>query len=167
MILSQDVAVDGWALTMLKPKNVGYASTCNSVGQVESLKNSSVFKKILCFSTSLLWWSKAIFSHVYCSKKFLRSKQFLWPIYFLSLQCLIFISRLGTKKIYILALTLNIYTDLRMVPGLHPVHYSRECWLHHILPGIAVLILCNTNYFTASHFLFLLILSKWFIYKSK
>ena len=30
----QDVAVDGWALTMLKPKNVGYASTCNSVGQV-------------------------------------------------------------------------------------------------------------------------------------
>ena len=29
----QDIAVDGWALTMLKPKNVGYASTCNSVGQ--------------------------------------------------------------------------------------------------------------------------------------
>lgn len=30
---TQDVAVDGWALTMLQPKNVGYASTCNSVGQ--------------------------------------------------------------------------------------------------------------------------------------
>ena len=30
---TQDVAVDGWALTMLKPKNVGYASTCNSIGQ--------------------------------------------------------------------------------------------------------------------------------------
>ena len=30
---TQDVAVDGWALTMLKPKNVGYASTCNAVGQ--------------------------------------------------------------------------------------------------------------------------------------
>ena len=59
--------------------------------------------------------------------------------------------------------TLNIYTDLRMVPGLHPLHYSGECWLHHILPGIAVLILCNTNYFTALHFLLLLILSKWFI----
>ena len=29
---TQDVAVDGWALTMLKPKNVGYAATCNSVG---------------------------------------------------------------------------------------------------------------------------------------
>lgn len=30
---TQDIAVDGWALTMLKPRNVGHASTCNSVGQ--------------------------------------------------------------------------------------------------------------------------------------
>ncbi|XP_053566050.1 acetyl-coenzyme A transporter 1 [Bombina bombina] len=30
---TQDVAVDGWALTMLAKENVGYASTCNSVGQ--------------------------------------------------------------------------------------------------------------------------------------
>ncbi|XP_025424845.1 acetyl-coenzyme A transporter 1-like [Sipha flava] len=30
---TQDVAVDGWALTMLKKNNVGYASTCNSTGQ--------------------------------------------------------------------------------------------------------------------------------------
>lgn len=30
---TQDIAVDGWALTMLKPSNVGYASTANSVGQ--------------------------------------------------------------------------------------------------------------------------------------
>ncbi len=30
---TQDIAVDGWALTMLKPHNVGHASTCNSVGQ--------------------------------------------------------------------------------------------------------------------------------------
>lgn len=30
---TQDIAVDGWALTMLKPCNVGHASTCNSVGQ--------------------------------------------------------------------------------------------------------------------------------------
>ncbi|XP_026808439.1 acetyl-coenzyme A transporter 1-like [Rhopalosiphum maidis] len=29
---TQDIVVDGWALTMLKKKNVGYASTCNSVG---------------------------------------------------------------------------------------------------------------------------------------
>ena len=31
--ISKDIAVDGWALTMLSRENVGYASTCNSVGQ--------------------------------------------------------------------------------------------------------------------------------------
>lgn len=30
---TQDIAVDGWALTMLARRNVGYASTCNTVGQ--------------------------------------------------------------------------------------------------------------------------------------
>ena len=30
---TQDIAVDGWALTMLSRGNVGYASTCNTVGQ--------------------------------------------------------------------------------------------------------------------------------------
>lgn len=30
---TQDIAVDGWALTMLKKRNVAHASTCNSVGQ--------------------------------------------------------------------------------------------------------------------------------------
>jgi len=30
---TQDIAVDGWAITMLRPENVGYASTCNAVGQ--------------------------------------------------------------------------------------------------------------------------------------
>ena len=29
---TQDIAVDGWALTMLKPDNVGYASSCEQVG---------------------------------------------------------------------------------------------------------------------------------------
>lgn len=27
---TQDIAVDGWALTMLKRENVGYAATCNA-----------------------------------------------------------------------------------------------------------------------------------------
>ena len=30
---TQDIAVDGWALTMLSRRNVSYASTCNTVGQ--------------------------------------------------------------------------------------------------------------------------------------
>ena len=33
LMATQDIAVDGWALTMLSAENVGYASTCNSVGQ--------------------------------------------------------------------------------------------------------------------------------------
>ncbi|XP_044727688.1 acetyl-coenzyme A transporter 1 [Chrysoperla carnea] len=30
---TQDIAVDGWALTMLQKRNIGHASTCNSTGQ--------------------------------------------------------------------------------------------------------------------------------------
>ena len=30
---TQDIAVDGWALTMLSKRNVGLASTCNTIGQ--------------------------------------------------------------------------------------------------------------------------------------
>nr|CAD2175701.1 unnamed protein product [Meloidogyne enterolobii] len=41
---TQDIAVDGWALTMLSRKNVGYASTCNVVGQT-----IGVFLEMLCF----------------------------------------------------------------------------------------------------------------------
>eukprot|EP00605_Chrysophyceae_sp_TOSAG23-4_P002509 GSChrysophyteH1.ASY1.ANO1.2772.1 assembled CDS len=33
LMATQDIAVDGWALTMLSPENVGYASTANSIGQ--------------------------------------------------------------------------------------------------------------------------------------
>ena len=29
----QDIAVDGWALTMLRKENVGYAATTNAMGQ--------------------------------------------------------------------------------------------------------------------------------------
>ena len=30
---TQDIVVDGWALTMLSKENVGFASTCNTIGQ--------------------------------------------------------------------------------------------------------------------------------------
>ena len=33
LMATQDIAVDGWALTMLSPEHVGYASLCNSIGQ--------------------------------------------------------------------------------------------------------------------------------------
>ncbi len=44
---TQDIAVDGWALTMLQRKNVGYASTCNSVGQTAGYFMGYVFYMIL------------------------------------------------------------------------------------------------------------------------
>ena len=31
---TQDIAVDGWALTMLSRENVGYGSVCNTIGQL-------------------------------------------------------------------------------------------------------------------------------------
>ena len=34
LLASQDIAVDGWALTMLSEENVGLASTCNAIGQM-------------------------------------------------------------------------------------------------------------------------------------
>ena len=33
LMATQDIAVDGWALTMLSKRNVGLASTCNTIGQ--------------------------------------------------------------------------------------------------------------------------------------
>lgn len=33
LMATQDIAVDGWALTMLSRDNVGYASICNAIGQ--------------------------------------------------------------------------------------------------------------------------------------
>jgi len=40
---TQDIAVDGWALTMLQKQNIGYASTCNSVGQTAGYFMGYVF----------------------------------------------------------------------------------------------------------------------------
>lgn len=40
---TQDIAVDGWALTMLSKGNVGLASTCNSVGQTAGFFISYTF----------------------------------------------------------------------------------------------------------------------------
>ena len=33
LISIQDIAVYGWALTLLQPRNVGYLATCNAVGR--------------------------------------------------------------------------------------------------------------------------------------
>lgn len=48
---TQDIAVDGWALSMLKKENVGHASTCNSVGQTTGFFLSYVLFMALESST--------------------------------------------------------------------------------------------------------------------
>ena len=59
---TQDIAVDGWALTMLKRCNIGHAATCNSVGQMTGFFiGFSVFvtleaKGIVSFSQFLFIW---------------------------------------------------------------------------------------------------------------
>ena len=68
---TQDIAVDGWALTMLQRHNVGYASTCNSVGQVWIY-----IKLIECYRVVLMWRHKwfrlydPFTPHILCPKNF-------------------------------------------------------------------------------------------------
>lgn len=40
---TQDIAVDGWAIGMLQKRNVGYAATCNMVGQMIGFSISFAF----------------------------------------------------------------------------------------------------------------------------
>ncbi|VVC28206.1 Major facilitator superfamily domain,Acetyl-coenzyme A transporter 1 [Cinara cedri] len=40
---TQDIVVDGWALTMLKKKNIGYSSTCGIIGSTFGIMMGSVF----------------------------------------------------------------------------------------------------------------------------
>ncbi|XP_060852728.1 acetyl-coenzyme A transporter 1-like [Rhopalosiphum padi] len=43
LVATQDIVVDGWALTMLKKNNVVYASTCNGVGAPLGIMMGSFF----------------------------------------------------------------------------------------------------------------------------
>uniref|UniRef100_A0A672UG72 Solute carrier family 33 member 1 n=1 Tax=Strigops habroptila TaxID=2489341 RepID=A0A672UG72_STRHB len=78
---TQDIAVDGWALTMLSRENVGYASTCNSVGQTAgyflgnvlflALESSSFCNKYLRFQPQpqgIVTLSGWIFSSRCCNR---------------------------------------------------------------------------------------------------
>lgn len=52
LMATQDVAVDGWALTLLSAKNVGYAMVCNNIGQ--SLGSYMSFNGLISF-TDPVW----------------------------------------------------------------------------------------------------------------
>ncbi|VVC36431.1 Hypothetical protein CINCED_3A008525 [Cinara cedri] len=58
LITTQDIVVDGWALTILKKKNVGYASTCNTSGIAIGLMIGTICSTLLTskkFSNKYLW----------------------------------------------------------------------------------------------------------------
>ncbi|XP_026822981.1 acetyl-coenzyme A transporter 1-like [Rhopalosiphum maidis] len=56
LVATQDIVVDGWALTLLQKNNVGYASTCAFVGQ---------FTGIIISSMSLILLTSEDFSNKY------------------------------------------------------------------------------------------------------
>jgi PAT family acetyl-CoA transporter-like MFS transporter 1 len=49
LMATQDIVVDGWALTMLSRENVGYASVCNSIGQAFGFFLANQGKNIVRF----------------------------------------------------------------------------------------------------------------------
>ncbi|CAK0825120.1 unnamed protein product [Prorocentrum cordatum] len=58
MCATQDIAVDGWALTMLRTENAGYASTCNSVGQTFGFAIGFMIPmaKLVSLPSFLMFW---------------------------------------------------------------------------------------------------------------
>lgn len=84
---TQDIAVDGWGLTLLQRHNVGYAATCNSVGQSAG--------KFVGFILLLMFESKE-----FCNEYIFRQPQatglftlssflFVWGILYLTLTAFI------------------------------------------------------------------------------
>jgi PAT family acetyl-CoA transporter-like MFS transporter 1 len=57
-VVAQDIAVDGWAITMLSKENAGWQATCNTVGQ-----NLGIFLSYIGFMvlTSEDLWSVYLF----------------------------------------------------------------------------------------------------------
>jgi len=59
---TQDIATDGWCISMLKPSNVGYASTCQSVGLTAGFSVGYILftalesKGIITIAQFLMFW---------------------------------------------------------------------------------------------------------------
>ncbi|KAG2434741.1 hypothetical protein HXX76_007630 [Chlamydomonas incerta] len=66
LMATQDIAVDGWALTLLSPANVSYASTCQTVGQT-----SGIFTSFTVFL--------ALQDAAFCNK-YIRANSLLGPL---------------------------------------------------------------------------------------
>ena len=81
---TQDIAVDGWALTMLSKANVGWAATCNSAGQAFGFALSYtgllilLKYELLTFAAFIQAWG-AVFLLVTCAVAFLKAEQRVAP----------------------------------------------------------------------------------------
>ena len=88
LMATQDIAVDGWALTMLSRKNVEYASTCNAIGQVLGY----FFANQLFIILSDEVWCKR-YLHLDTPLMDLSSFMFFWGVVFIALTLLVWIGK--------------------------------------------------------------------------
>jgi len=73
---TQDIAVDGWALTMLRKENAGYASTCNAVGQTVGFTIGFMvpMAKVFPLPSFLLFWG-TVFLASTCAVAILKGER--------------------------------------------------------------------------------------------
>jgi len=72
LVATQDIAVDGWALTMLQPHNVGYASVANTVGQTAGSLASYTLLLALTAPGSASWLGAASKDPIMTSGQFVQ-----------------------------------------------------------------------------------------------
>eukprot|EP00290_Baffinella_frigidus_P030857 CAMPEP_0180239292 /NCGR_PEP_ID=MMETSP0987-20121128/31433_1 /TAXON_ID=697907 /ORGANISM="non described non described, Strain CCMP2293" /LENGTH=277 /DNA_ID=CAMNT_0022205971 /DNA_START=59 /DNA_END=889 /DNA_ORIENTATION=+ len=63
LMATQDIAVDGWALTMLAKRNVAWASTCNTTGQTAGYASAFIGFMALNSSDFCNAWLREPFGH--------------------------------------------------------------------------------------------------------
>ena len=74
---TQDIAVDGWALTMLSKKNVGWASTCNSAGQTIGFFFGKLME-VFIYTNNLDFFMIHDVTKLIASRTFPPTKQVFW-----------------------------------------------------------------------------------------
>ena len=137
---TQDIAVDGWALTMLSKVNIGYASTCNSVGQTAGY--------FLGFTVFL-----ALESKDFCNR-YLRSEpadtglitlsdfMFFWGCVFLVTTTLVWMFKKETERVTEKTSIVTTYKELLSIVGLKPVILYA---LAHVTAKVPAHDMCSTG----------------------
>lgn len=116
---TQDIAVDGWALTMLSKVNIGYASTCNTVGQTTGY--------FLGYTVFIALESKD-FCNTYLRSVptntgivTLNDFMFFWGCVFIITTTLVWVLKKETERVTEKTGILKTYKQLLSVVGLRPI----------------------------------------------